>query len=143
MSWSEWTIKSQVNGYTTAYASAVPHLLVTDEGFTGRISKVIDFIPAGKDFVVIANSGSVNLSVSAHLEMYVGYSRTGTFYRHKPGVTGYPFLADRVMDNTSNKLVYDVSSYGGFPYYKLYIPAGTGITGGTNVLSFRILVEEE
>jgi len=119
MAWSE----SSQNGYLVSTTTLTTKAVGNG---TSNITSVIDFIPPGKDFIVIANSASTNLSTSTHVELFVGYSTAGTFYRWKPGIASYPFLASRVIDNTCNKLWYDVSAYGEFPYYKLKIPLGGG-----------------
>lgn len=103
------------------------------EGWT----PVIDFVPPGVDFTVIANSAAGNLSQSAHVELFVGYDRDApvpvaddTLYRYRSYIT--PFIrVTSEIDQATKVLVRDVSAQGQFPYYWLKLvgdlmAAGTG-----------------
>lgn len=104
---------------------------------------VIDFIPPGTDFTVIANATSANLSASAHLELFVGYDKDAAnpvkdvaLYRYRVYET--PFIrVTSEIDAASKVLFRDVSDKGQFPYYWLkYATGGTtsGSTGGVDVI---------
>lgn len=144
MSWTAWT-KTTENGRVVASSSAVS-AIVTDEPISSKLSAVMDFIPAGKDFIVIANTAKVNTSVSGHIELFVGYSKTGTFYRHFPSylltdTVGFPFMYTRGAIDTQTRIIkYDVANYGEFPWYKLKFAGGT--TDGCAAITVKVAVSE-
>ena len=98
---------------------------------------VIDFIPPGTDFTVIANSASSNLSASAHIELFVGYSRSAPNPVKDTALLRYrvyetPFIrVTSEIDNASKVLFRDVSAKGQYPYYWLKYATGGTTSGGT------------
>lgn len=101
-------------------------------------SSVIDFVPPGTDFTVIANSSGANLSQSAHVELFVGYERTapnpvsGTaLLRYRSYKT--PFIrVTSEIDQASVVLHRDVSTHGQFPYYWLKLVGDIMAAGTAN-----------
>ena len=89
-------------------------------------SSVIDFVPPGTDFTVIANTAATNTSASSPVMLYVGYSRTAAVTaRYRKNVTPFISLTSEVDSSTPN-LHYDVSANGEYPYYWLKIPTAGG-----------------
>ncbi len=109
---------------------------------------VMDFIPPGTDFTVIANTAASNLSASAHIELFVGYDRTapnpvsGTaLLRYRDYQT--PFIrVTSEIDAASVILHRDVSKHGQFPYYWLKYATGGTVAGGTgnNTVIIKVIV---
>ena len=98
---------------------------------------VIDFIPPGTDFTVIANTAASNTSASAHIELFVGYDKdapnpvSGTaLLRYLDYAT--PFIrVTSEIDSATKILFRDVSAQGEFPYYWLKYATGGTTSGGT------------
>jgi hypothetical protein len=109
---------------------------------------VIDFIPPGTDFTVIANTAASNLSASAHIELFVGYDRTApvpvkdtALLRYRDYVT--PFIrVTSEIDNASKILFRDVSANGQYPYYWLKYATGGTTSGGTggNTVIIKVII---
>lgn len=143
MSTYDWKLTSHGGArkqYSVYSCALVPTGLSSEEGAIW--TPVMDFIPPGTDFTVIANATSTNMSASAHVELFVGYSQaspqpiSGTTTRYRLNVT--PFISvTSDIDQSSKVLFYDVSKLGQFPYYWLKIGLGastTGSTGGADVI---------
>jgi len=109
---------------------------------------VMDFIPPGTDFTVIANSAGSNLSASAHIELFVGYDRSAPNPVKDTALLRYldyrtPFIrVTSEIDNASKVLVRDVSKNGQFPYYWLKYATGGTTSGGTGnaTVTFRVII---
>lgn len=100
---NEWVLATEA--LTAATANAAGQDLT---------SSVIDFIPAGSDFIVIANTGAVNTSSDADIAVKCCGSRTGT----------YALLKDDLItsiDTIVASAFYDTSLNGEAPYYKLFV----------------------
>jgi len=100
---------------------------VGGSGVTGdNWTPVIDFIPPGTDFTVIANTAATNTSASSPVHLYVGYSQTAALAsRYRSNVTPFISLTSEV-DTATPILMRDVSAQGQFPYYWLKIPTAGG-----------------
>ena len=87
---------------------------------------VIDFIPPGTDFQVIANTAATNTSASSPVMLYVGYTIDAAIAnRYRQNHTPFISLTSEV-DTATPILFRDVSTYGQFPYYWLKVPAAGG-----------------
>lgn len=81
-------------------------------------SSVVDFIPPGKDFVVIGNTGATDLSADADIAVHVSTASDGTFVLLKDNLIA-------TIDAVTEAGLYDVSANGESPYYKIVVdPAG-------------------
>lgn len=105
---------------------------------------VIDFVPPGTDFTVIANTAGSNLSSSSHLELFIGYSRSApnpvkdtALLRYRSDVTPFKPVTG-LIDNQSNTFFRDVSAQGQYPYYWLKIPDAGGTGGATVIIKIII-----
>lgn len=89
-------------------------------------SSVVDFIPPGTDFVVIANQAATNLSASTHLELFYSNTKTAAVAaRYRINETPFiPVTAE--LDNATKRLFRDVSAKGQYAYYWFKIPTGGG-----------------
>lgn len=108
---------------------------------SSRFTSVIDFIPPGTDFAVIANTAPSNMSASGHIELFYSYDKDATIAnRVRSNVTPFkPVTAE--VDNATKWLVRDVSAQGQYPYYWLKFATGTdSTTGGTGGASMIIKV---
>jgi len=142
MAWektSEGTLKNPAYGVWTT--TLVPTGQSQEEDITW--TPVIDFIPPGTDFTVIANTTSANTSTSSHIELFVGYDRGAPVPVKDTALLRYamyqtPFIrVTSEIDSLSKVLFRDVSTYGQFPYYWLkYATGGVagGSTGGVDVI---------
>ena len=106
-------------------------------------TSVIDFIPPGCDFQVVANSAGNNMSASGHIELFVSYDRAATAASGRERMKQTPFLpvtAD--VDNSTKVLMRDVSTYGQFPYYWLKFCSADTTGGGTGnaTMTFKVIV---
>lgn len=90
-------------------------------GGGSHLGSVIDFIPAGKDFTIIANAGGTTLSDSTHIEMYACDSATGTFVKVQARLTDASTVALKDINITPHAYQWDGSIDGWYPYYKLDI----------------------
>ncbi len=93
---------------------------------TSNWTSVIDFVPPGTDFTVIANSAATNLSTSTHVELFVGYSSSAAIAtRYRMAESPFVSLTSEI-DSATKVLMRDVSSKGQFPFYWLKVPVGGG-----------------
>jgi hypothetical protein len=101
---------------------------------TSNWTSVIDFVPPGVDFTVIANTAATNLSASTHVELFVSYTKDAALAaRYRDKVT--PFLSvTSAIDAATKVLMRDVSARGQYPYYWLKVPSG----GGS--VNFKVIV---
>lgn len=99
---------------------------------SSRFTSVIDFIPPGTDFIVIANTGASNMSASGHVELFYGYDKDATIAnRTRSNVTPFKSLTAE-YDNATVWLKRDVSAQGQYPYYWLKLATSSDTdTGGT------------
>jgi hypothetical protein len=109
-----WTKTSQ-RGYLVATEElTLPSLASTDVS-----SSVIDWIPPGKNFVVLANLGATNIANNVTIDIDACTTPTGTFGQIKAD------LIAAGMDTVMAGAVYLVGTYGEAPYYKVRVdPAG-------------------
>ena len=112
MAWTKTTVHRN-DGY---YLVATETLTVASSDLAGQdlTSSEIDFIPPGKDFVIISNYDSTDLSSEADVAVKVGYETGGTFVTLKDDLI-------QSIDATVKAALYDISSYGEAPYYKIFI----------------------
>ena len=95
---------------------------------------VIDFVPPGVDFTVIANTASTNTSNSSPVHLYVSYAKGAAIAkRYRQNHTPFISLTSEV-DTAAPVLFRDISVRGQFPYYWLKIP-----TAGGNI-NIRVIV---
>ena len=126
MPWTHSAEGKLNNGKYSVYSQT----LVTKEGGNGaegtNWSSVIDFVPPGTDFAIIANTAATNTSTTSPLMLYIGYSRSAAIaYRYRRNET--PFISLTSEIDTSTKVhTIDVSSKGQYPYYWLKVPTGGG-----------------
>ena len=97
---------------------------------------VIDFIPQGKDWVLIANSDATNITSDADVAVLAAATRAGT----------YGLLKDDLMTSIDTAVVakpYITNSgagsagYGDAPYYKLFIDSD-GVQQKTSTVVMNI-----
>ena len=89
-------------------------------------SSVIDWIPKGQDFTVIANSGGSTLSASCDIDVTVCDTATGTFVRLKSDLVS-------TVSDAAKAALYDVSANGEAPYYKLLIDPEAIMASGDTI----------
>ena len=120
-----WTLTSQ--GDKNTYGVYDTTLTTKEVGNgTSNWTSVINFIPPGTDFTVIANTAATDLSASTHLELFVGYDSSAAI-ANRYRMTESPFLSvTGALDATTLVAMRDVSTYGQFPYYWLKVPSGGG-----------------
>src|SRR5574343_356078 len=126
-----WTLTSEGKDKGFAVYSETLTTKSVGNGVSNWTS-IIDFVPKGSDFTVIANTAATNTSTSTHVELFVAYSKnasaataTGRALRYRSAVT--PFLpVTAEIDTTTKLLLRDVSVRGEYPYYFLKIPRGGG-----------------
>lgn len=124
-----WSLTSEGKGFAVYTETLTTKSLGNG---TSNFSSMIDFIPPGTDFTVIANAAKTDLSTSTHVELFVAYDRsaavasaTGRALRYRRAVT--PFIpVTGEIDNATKVFTVDVSSKGQFPYYFLKVPKGGG-----------------
>lgn len=127
MAWTK-TSEGKDKGYVVYSETLTPK---GDTVSTTRTS-IIDFIPPGTDFTVIANSGSTNISASAHIELWAAYIKSPTWGTDVYRLKETPFLSlTGNIDNTYKVAFRDVSTYGQYPYYFLKIGSAVDITSGS------------
>ena len=138
--WTKSTEGGVTGKYTVYSCNLYPVVAATGVSETGHNwTPVIDFIPPGTDFTVIANTAALNTSASTGVQLFVGYDkgslqpfkdRTLTRYRMKQT----PFISDSSQLDTATKVLFrDVSTYGQFPYYWLKLPGGGGNGSALNI----------
>lgn len=123
-----WT-KTSEGGATKKYTVYSTDLVAKEvgSGVTGdNWTPVIDFVPPGHDFTVIANTAATNTSASSPVMLYVSYSATAAVTaRYRQNHTPFISLTSEV-DTASPVLFRNVSTYGQFPYYWLKVPTAGG-----------------
>jgi len=120
-----------------AWAKASETLTYSSTSSTAEdlTSSVVDFIPKGKDFLVLANTGGTNLSSDADIAVQVCGTSSGTFV----------LLKDDLITSIDNKVaaaLYDISSYGEAPFYKLLIDAD-GVEKVTDTVVLEVYWDPE
>lgn len=100
--------------------------LTTHEALSPVWSSVIDFVPPGANFTVIANNAATNLSASTHVELFYGYEADADAdERYRIDETPFkPVTAE--IDNAKKVLLRNVKDKTEYPFYWLKIPAGGG-----------------
>ena len=93
---------------------------------------VIDFLPAGKDFVVICNTGGTNLSSDADIAVHCCGTRAGTFVLLKDDL-------ETTIDNAVKSSLYDISANGEAPFYKIFVDSD-GVQKKTDTVVIDIVV---
>lgn len=135
-----WTQTSEGKGYSVWSETLTP---IGDTVSSTR-SSLIDFIPPGTDFTVIANTASSNISASAHLELWTTYTDDPTWGTNVYRLHETPFLSlTGNIDNTYLVAHRDVSTWGQYPYYFLKIGVSSDTdTGGTAnaTVTFKVIV---
>jgi hypothetical protein len=94
-------------------------------------SSVIDFIPPGSDFIVIANTAALNTSSDADIAVLIAGTRAGT----------YTLLKDDLIGSIDTKVataLYDTSTNGEAPYYKLFVDSD-GTQKKADVIVLQVL----
>ena len=124
-----WSKTSEGDAKNPLYGVWSQNLVVKEvgSGVEGtNWSSVIDFVPPGTDFQVIANTAATNTSASSPVHLYIGYSRNAAVTaRYRQNHTPFISLTSEV-DTASPVLFRDVSAKGQFPYYWLKIPTAGG-----------------
>ena len=127
MAWTK-TSEGKDKGYAVYSETLTP---IGDQVSTKRTS-IIDFIPPGTDFTIIANSASSNISASAHLELWASYVKDPTWGTNIYRINETPFISlTGNIDNTYLVVNRDVSLKGQYPYYFLKIGSAESTSGGT------------
>ena len=118
-----WTISS-VPASTTAggnrssgtWMRATETLTVASSDLTGQdlTSSVIDWLPPGRDFTVISNTGATDLCQDADIAVHCCGTSSGTFVLLKDDL-------ETTIDAAVKSSNYDVSSNGEAPYYKIVV----------------------
>ena len=91
--------------------------------YSGRaVFSSVFSVPPGRDFSVIMNTAATNVSTSGHVELFVSIDGTNYYRWNKAGFNATTTL----FDTATVVLVYDVSTHGQFPYYKLKYTNGGG-----------------
>ena len=86
----------------------------------------MDFIPAGHDFHVIANTGGTNLSVSTHVELFYATAASAAI-ADRTHINETPFISlTAEIDNVILDAYKDMRGKAWYPYYYLKIPKGGG-----------------
>jgi hypothetical protein len=117
-----WTITSVGKCSTVGgnrgnvYLRATETLTVASSDSAGQdlTSSVIDFLPPGKDFVVISNTGATNLSSDADIAIHCCGTSDGTFVLLKDDL-------ESTIDAAVKSSLYDLSANGEAPYYKVVV----------------------
>ena len=126
-----WTKTSEGNPGDKPYTIYSETLTPIGDTVSSMRSSVIDFIPPGTDFTVIANTAASNISASAHHELWTSYVRGSTWGKDTYRLHQTPFLSlTGNIDNASLVAFRDVSTYGQYPYYFLKIGTATDTTSG-------------
>jgi len=130
MSWVKKSEGSQVNPSYSVYTETLTTKSVGNG--SSNWSSIIDFVPPGADFQIIANTAATNLSTSTHLELFVSHTlasaavtTAGRALRYRRNETPFkPLTAE--LDTATKVINVDVSSKGQYPYYFLKVPKGGG-----------------
>jgi hypothetical protein len=139
MSWTKTSEGGQTPKYTVFSETLSLGIAVncTEHNWTS----IIDFIPPGTDFTVIANTTAADLSASTGVQLFVGYKKDDTTPVSGVELPRYrlqetPFISDSSQIDAASKVFFrDVSTNGQYPYYWLKCPGG----GGKDV-TFKIIV---
>lgn len=124
-----WTISSE--GKDKSYAVYTETLTPIGDTVSSMRTSIIDFIPPGTDFTVIANSAASNISASAHLELWASYDEGAAWGTNVYRLHQTPFLSlTGSVDNASLVAFRDISTHGQYPYYYLKIGSATDTTSG-------------
>lgn len=123
MAWATEVVSGRIGGGNFEIRSET---LTTYEDLHPVWSSVIDFIPPGTDFTVIANNAATNLSASTHVELFTGYTvDADADERYRIDET--PFIAvTSEVDSAKKVLLRNVANKTEYPFYWLKIPAGGG-----------------
>jgi hypothetical protein len=113
------TVRTGWSGRKEKGYSVYTETIRESKGGGSHLSSVIDFLPAGKDFTIIANAGGTTLSDSTHLEMYACDSSIGTFVRVQSRLTDASTTAKKDINTTPHAYQWDGSIDGWYPYYKI------------------------
>ena len=139
-----WSSTSEGSGERGKYTIWSETLTPIGDTVSSMRSSVIDFIPPGTDFTVIANTAGSNMSASGHLELWTSYNKAVTWGTDTYRLNETPFISlTGTIDNTSNVLFRDISTYGQYPYYLLKLGMATDTTsGGTGnaTVNLRVIV---
>lgn len=135
-----WTLSSVGESSTTGgnrgnvFLRATETLTWASSAAAGQdlTSSVIDFIPPGKDFVVISNTGATNTSSDADIAVHACGTATGTFALLKDDL-------ETTVDTAVKCSVYDISANGEAPYYKIFVDSD-GVQKKTDTFVIDILV---
>jgi len=122
MAWS----KRSENGYTVAEET-----ITLPSSSPVSYTSVIDWIKPGQDFIVLANAAETSLSEDTGVDVYVCDTSDGTFVKLKDD------LIAEINDVTAVAL-YDVSSMGEAPYYKI-ATAPDGIQDSGDTIKFVVM----
>lgn len=119
-----WTVTSEGKQKYAVYSETLTTKQVGSG--TANWSSVIDFVPPGTDFIIIANTAATNLSASTHVELFVSYDEGAALAaRYRQNKTPFkPVTA--AIDAATKVLFRDISAEGQFPYYWIKIPSGGG-----------------
>lgn len=130
MAWDKGQSKSVAGGDWAVFTEAV----TLNTAATDQSTSVIDFIPYGKDFYVIATT-SVTLATPCPVDIDMCDDSAGTFFALATTGITVAKTAGTLTDLIDN------SAKGQAPYYKLRIDkpaAAKTATGGT--VTFKVLV---
>ena len=111
-------------------ASETLTVATSDSAGQDLTSSVIDWLPKGVDFTVVANSGATNLSSDADIAVKACGTSSGTF-----GVLKDDLIT--AMDAVSAVATYDVSANGEMPFYKLFVDSD-GVQKATDTVVLEI-----
>ena len=141
MAWTKTSEGKLNNGKYTVYSETLTPI---GDTVSSKRSSIIDFIPPGTDFTVIANSAASNLSSSGHIELWTSYTRNPTWGSSVYRLHQTPFLSlTGNIDNVAKVAFRDVSTYGQYPYYFLKIGTnGDTDAGGTGnaTVTLKVIV---
>ena len=136
-----WTKTSE--GMDKGYAVYSETITPIGDTVSSKRTSIIDFIPPGTDFTIIANTASSNMSASCHLELWTTYTKSPTWGTNVYRLKETPFLAlTGDIDNTYKVVMRDVSTYGQYPYYFLKFGSAESTSGGTGnaTITMKIIV---
>lgn len=111
-------------------ASETLTVATSDSAGQDLTTSVVDFLPKGVDFLVIANSGGTNLSSDADLAVKACGTSTGTFALLKDDLIA-------AMDAVAAASFYDVSSNGEAPFYKFFVDSD-GVQKKTDTVTIEV-----
>jgi hypothetical protein len=138
-----WVKKS--GGANNEYMIAT-ETIALGTGTAQRYTSVIDFIPAGVDFMIVSNTAATNLSGSASDQLYGGYESAGIFYQMKNTLRDCNYTDDtnqgtsfRNIDNTARLRHVNPEYVGEMPYYKLAV-LNAAAESSSKTVSFAIIV---